>query len=152
MPINVADPSFTRSFILQILPRAVELGLGVIAMKTLANGGFFGGGEGLPGNNPKIIPDRMSVADAMHFVWSLPVSVALTGAHSPAMLQEKIDAARSFKPLSEQQRNDMIAKVADLGGTTVEVYKSDTRRSPVMQARDAARRAAATNPAATRRE
>src|SRR5262249_47486790 len=116
MPINVADPSYTRSFILQILPRAVELGLGVIAMKTLANAGFFGGAEGLPGNNPRIIPDRMSVADAMHFVWSLPVSVALTGAHNPQMLQEKIDAARSFKPLTEQQRTELIAKVAGLGG------------------------------------
>ncbi len=147
MPINVADPSYTRSFILQILPRAVELGLGVIAMKTLANGGFFGGAEGLPGNNPRIIPDRMTVADAMHFVWSLPVSVALTGAHSPEMLQEKIDAAKSFKPLTEDQRNAMIAKVADLGGIVTEVYKSDTRRSPAMQARDAARRAAASNPA-----
>lgn len=142
MPINVADPSYSRSFILQILPRAIELGLGVIAMKTLANGGFFGGAEGLPGSNPRIVPDRLSVAQAMHFVWSLPVSVALTGAHSPEMLQEKIDAANSFKPLSEDQRTAMIAKVADLGGIVTEVYKSDTRRSPAMQARDAARRAA----------
>lgn len=146
MPINAADPSYSRSFVLQILPRAVELGMGVIAMKTLANGGFFGGGEGLPGNNPKIIPDRMTVADALHFVWSLPVSVAITGVHSPEMLQEKIDAARSFKPLTEADRAAIVAKIADLGGTTVEVYKSDTRRSPAMQARDAARRAA-TQPA-----
>lgn len=142
MPINAADPSYSRSFILQVLPKAVELGMGVIAMKTLANAGFFGGGEGLPGTNPRIIPDRMSVADAMHFVWSLPVSTALTGAHSPEMLQEKIDAAKSFKPLTETQRAALVAKVADLAGTTVEVYKSDTRRSPAMQARDAARRAA----------
>lgn len=146
MPINAVDTSYTRSFILQVLPRAVELGMGVVAMKTLANGGFFGGAEGLPGTNPKIIPDRMSVADAMHFVWSLPVTTALTGAHSPEMLQEKIDAAKSFKPLSEAQRAALVAKVADLGGTTVEAYKSDTRRSPAMQARDAARRAA-TQPA-----
>ncbi len=147
MPINVADPSYTRSFILQILPRAAELGLGVIAMKTLANAGFFGGAEGKPGNLPRIIPDRMTVADAMHFVWSLPISVAITGADTPEMLQEKIDAAKSFKPLDEQGRNALIAKVADMAGIGVEVYKSDTRRSPVMQARDAARRAAASNPA-----
>lgn len=140
MPINAADPSYSRSFILQVLPRAVEMGLGVIAMKTLANGGFFGGSEGYSGPNPRIIPDRISVAEAMHFVWSLPVSVALTGAHSPEMLQEKIDAAKSFKPLSEQQRNALIAKVADLGGTTVEAYKSDTRRGG-RAALEAARRA-----------
>jgi aryl-alcohol dehydrogenase-like predicted oxidoreductase len=146
MPINVADPSYSRSFILQVLPKALEAGLGVIAMKTLANGGFFGGAEGLPGNNPKIIPDRMTVSDALHFVWSLPVSAVISGNHTPEMLQEKIDAARSFAPLDEQQRTALIAKVADLGGTVVEAYKSDTRRSPAMQARDAARRAAATRP------
>jgi aryl-alcohol dehydrogenase-like predicted oxidoreductase len=146
MPINVADPSYTRSFILQVLPKALEAGLGVLAMKTLANAGFFGGAEGLPGNNPKIIPDRMTVADALHFVWSLPVSAVISGNHTPEMVQEKIDAARSFVPLSDAQRAALIAKVADLPGTTVEAYKSDTRRSPAAQARDAARRAAATNP------
>jgi aryl-alcohol dehydrogenase-like predicted oxidoreductase len=145
MPVNVADPSYTRSFILQVLPRALDLGMGVIAMKTMANGGFFGGAEGLPGDNPRIIPDRMSVAEALHFVWSLPVSVTVCGVHNPEMLQEKIDAARTFKPLDENQRAALVAKVADLAGITVEVYKSDTRRSPEARARDAAR--AATRPA-----
>ena len=73
MPINVADPSY-RSFILNFVPKGIEAGLGIIAMKTLANGGFFGGADGKPGNNPKVVPDRVSVADALHFVWSLPVS------------------------------------------------------------------------------
>jgi hypothetical protein len=104
----------------------------------------------LPGDNPRIIPDRMTVANALHFVWSLPVSAIITGNHTPEMLQEKIDAARSFVPLSEAQRNALIAKVADLAGTTVEAYKSDTRRSPAAQARDAARRAAAATQPTTR--
>jgi aryl-alcohol dehydrogenase-like predicted oxidoreductase len=152
MPVNVADPSDARSFILQVMPRVVTAGMGVIAMKTFANGGLYGGAEGLPGTNPKIVPDRMTAAEALHFVWSLPVSVAVCGVHSPAMLQEKIDAARAFKPLSEDARAAIVAKVADLAGVGVEVYKSDKRRSPEMQARDAARAAtqAAASQAATR--
>ena len=59
----------------------------------------------------------------MHFVWSLPVSVALTGVQNPKMLQEKIEMARAYKGMTDQRRGELIAKVAQFAGTSVESYK-----------------------------
>jgi len=122
MPINVLDPSY-HSFILNYVPKAIEAGVGVLAMKTLSNGGFFAriGGRSVAG--PKLIPDRLSVAEALHFVWSMPVSVLVSGADNPEMLQEKIDLARSFQGMNEQQRQELVHKVADLAGPKIESYK-----------------------------
>jgi hypothetical protein len=41
MPINAADPSY-ESFVKNILPMLAAKNLGVLAMKTLADRGFFG--------------------------------------------------------------------------------------------------------------
>ncbi|MFB3787844.1 MAG: aldo/keto reductase [bacterium] len=125
MPVNCADPNY-GSFILNVMPKLVERDLGVIAMKTLACGGFFGGTTYFEnGPKPKICPDRLPVREAIHFVWSLPVSTLVTGPNTVEQLQEKIDLARSFTQLSEESRLELIRKVADLnrnGG--VEFYKS----------------------------
>jgi aryl-alcohol dehydrogenase-like predicted oxidoreductase len=124
MPVNLLDPSY-RSFVLNVIPRAVEQGVGVLAMKTLANGGFFGGeGNGDAGPHPKVVPDRVSIADAIHFVWSLPVSVLITGARDPQMIQEKIDLAKTFSEIGPDRRKELIASVADMvKARKVESYK-----------------------------
>lgn len=124
MPINLADVSY-NSFIQNVLPRLVDRKIGVLAMKTLANGGFFGGSRhGEHGNNPRLVPNRVSVAEAIHFVWSLPVSVLITGPDNPAQMKEKIKLARSFTALTENQRHTLVSKVADLAGRRVEFYKA----------------------------
>jgi predicted aldo/keto reductase-like oxidoreductase len=122
MPINVLDPSY-HSFILNYVPKAVAAGVGVLAMKTLSNGGFFGRRGRQPVAGPKIIPDRLSVAEALYFVWSLPVSVLVSGPDNPEMIQEKIDLARSFQAMDEQRRQELVLKVADLAGPAIENYK-----------------------------
>lgn len=125
MPINLADPSY-ESFVDGVVPRAVERQMGVLAMKTLANGGFFGGSrQGEHGDNPKLVPDRVSVAEAIRFVWSLPVSVLITGPDDPAQLREKIALARSYAPLDETARAALVERVADLAGRRVEYYKGE---------------------------
>lgn len=123
MPINIADPSF-ESFVEGVVPRLVERKMGVLAMKTLANGGFFGGSQqGEHGNNPKLVPDRVSVREAVSFVWSLPVSVLITGPDNPDQLREKIAIARAFEPLDQTARAALVKRVADLAGPRVEYYK-----------------------------
>ena len=124
MPVNIADPSYS-SFIKQVMPKLVEKNIGILAMKSLANGGFFGGSaHGQHGNNPKIVPDRATVAQAINFAWSLPISVLITGFDSPEQMQEKINLASSFVAMDESQRQDLIDRVADLAGTQVEFYKA----------------------------
>ncbi|MEA3188446.1 MAG: uncharacterized protein QOD99_2276 [Chthoniobacter sp.] len=116
MPINVLDPSY-HSFVKNVLPRLVERDMGVLAMKTLANGGFFRGSSPL-------VPNRISMREAIHFVWSLPVSVLISGPDNPAQFAEKIELARSFANLDEKAREALIVKVADLAGRGVENYKA----------------------------
>ena len=124
MPVNLVDPNYS-SFIKQVMPKLVERNIGVLAMKTLANGGFFGGSShGRHGDNPKIVPDLVSIAEAINFAWSLPVSVLITGPNNPEQMKEKVDLANSFVGMDESQRQALIDRVAELAGTTVEFYKA----------------------------
>jgi aryl-alcohol dehydrogenase-like predicted oxidoreductase len=119
MPINVADPSY-NSFILQVLPKLVEEGYGVLAMKTLSGGAITGGRGGTGG----IVPSKVTLADALHFVWSLPVSCLISGPNSAAQYQETINIAKSFKMLDEKRRQEIIAAAAPMAGKGVENYKT----------------------------
>ncbi|WP_291786010.1 aldo/keto reductase [Cecembia sp.] len=123
MPVNAFDPNY-KSFIQNVLPRLVEKGIAPIAMKTLANGGFFGGTSHFNhGDKPKIVPNVLSVEEALFFSWSLPISVLVTGADDAKMLQEKIDLARKFQAFDEKERLDLVDRVAGFEGRFVEYYK-----------------------------
>lgn len=126
MPINCFDPS-QKSFVNNVMPTLVDRKMGILAMKTLSNGGFFGGKTHfVKGDNPKLVPDVLSVKEAIHFVWSLPISTLITGADDVPMLQEKIDLARSFKKMNESERIALIERVGNAGfeAKKVEFYKA----------------------------
>ncbi len=124
LPVNIADISY-ESFIEGVIPALVEKNIGVIGMKSLANGGFFGGSRhGKHGTNPRVVPNRVSIEEAINFVWSFPVSTLVTGPDNAAQMQEKIDIAKTFTEMKEVERNKLVEKVADMAGTTVEFYKA----------------------------
>lgn len=117
MPINVLDPNYL-SFIDGVLPALVERRYGVLAMKTLGGGNFVVKPEEAK-RHPDwkaIVPDRVSLQEAVHFVWSLPVSCLVSGTDSAAQFKEMIGLARSFAAMSEARRKELVAKVADLAG------------------------------------
>jgi len=127
MPINVLDAGLDH-FIKRVIPVALDHNMGLIAMKTMSDGRFFpkkimNGKTEWTTKNP-VIPDRISVKEALYFVWSLPVSVLVTGAENAVMMREKIDLAKNFNKMTPQQRDVLIGKVIDLAreGKT-EVYK-----------------------------
>jgi predicted aldo/keto reductase-like oxidoreductase len=126
MPVNVCDPSF-KSFILHVMPELLKRKLGILAMKTLGEGSFFKGMDQDDSNKSrtkKLIPDKLTIKDALYFAWSLPVTTIITGADNAAMLKEKIDLAKSFKSIDDNQRHDLIKKVADIAITgKLEDYK-----------------------------
>jgi predicted aldo/keto reductase-like oxidoreductase len=122
LPVNVLDPSY-RSFIKNVLPVLDQQNKGIIAMKSLSGGAFWGGGfEGRLGEDKQVM-DRISVKDAIHFALSMPADVLVTGAMDSKMLQEKIDLVNSFVKLDESEQHELIAKVADFSGNKVEYYK-----------------------------
>jgi aryl-alcohol dehydrogenase-like predicted oxidoreductase len=127
MPINIVDPSY-ESFIENVLPTLVERDYGVLAMKTLAFGRLMGQAKGWRrrGRGPgrAVVPELVSLSEALGFVWSLPVSTLISGTPSIEMLRENAGLARSFRPLDEKQREAMIERVAEFGGVDTEFYKA----------------------------
>ena len=113
MPINIADPSY-ESFTLNVLPILLKRNMGVFAMKTLAGDGLMGGRGGA---GPRIVPDRVSVHEALRYVWSLPVSSLVSGMASVDHLKANVATARTFVAMSEADRSALIAKVADVAQT-----------------------------------
>ena len=95
MPLSIVDFASEHSFVRKILPVAVENKLGLLAMKTLAAGGFFGrtkiSDQIRWETETPVIPGYVSVKEALYFSWSLPVSVMITGAENKAFLLEKIE-------------------------------------------------------------
>jgi predicted aldo/keto reductase-like oxidoreductase len=122
MPINIVDPGF-RSFIRLVLPEVVARGMGVQAMKSLAGGKFIRPRADAPGEGGLLIPGRVSLREAVHFVWSLPVSVLVMGSDNVAQMREQIELARAFAPLDAAAREALVERVADMAGRKVEGYK-----------------------------
>jgi len=124
MPVNVLDQSYF-SFTQTVIPKALERNMGILAIKSLADGRFFAKKEqaGWTSDDP-VIPNYLSIKEAMHFVWSLPVTVLISGNENAAFMREKIGLARSFSKMTEEQRATLIEKVKDIALTgKVEYFK-----------------------------
>jgi aryl-alcohol dehydrogenase-like predicted oxidoreductase len=126
MPVNVLDPNW-NSFTRQVTPHLQRRHIGLLAMKTLADGRFFGVKK-MPDrvvwrSDDPTVPGYLSIRDSLHYAWSLPVSVLITGAENASLVREKVDLARSFTGMTETARLELIAKVAGLPNAEVEYYK-----------------------------
>jgi len=124
MPVNVLDHSY-YSFTKNVLPIALERSMGILAIKSLADGRFFAKKEKANwSSEDPIIPNYMTIKEALHFVWSLPVTVLISGNENATYMREKIALARSFSKLSEEQKMALIKKVSNLALTgKIEYYK-----------------------------
>lgn len=99
MPLNVMDAHY-RSFEKLVLPELVKDKIGVLAMKTMANG---------------IILKSKTVRaiECLHYALTLPTSVVITGIDSMKILDQAFDAVRTFKPLTATQRKSLLAKTKE---------------------------------------
>ncbi|MBK1879264.1 aldo/keto reductase [Pelagicoccus mobilis] len=127
MPVNAVDLAY-HSFITHALPQAIEKNLGVIAMKTMAGGSFFGGeapwGPIKGQYREPIIPQKISVREAHHYVYSLPVASLTSGTDTVEHVRENVRNARSYAQLSERERQTIHKRVADYAATgSLEHYK-----------------------------
>ncbi len=117
-PINVVDPSYL-SFINDSVPVALENNVGVLAMKSIAGGGLIGvtpvWGRDRMQERESIIPDRLSIKEAHQFALSYPVSSLVAGHDTLEQLEANIATAKNATKLSEEQRMELIARVADIG-------------------------------------
>jgi len=128
LPVNVIDAGVEHSFIQQIMPRLMVRNMGVFAMKTLADGRFFSKkiqeGNEIWNINKPVVPDLLTVEEALGFAWSLPIRVLITGAENSQLIKEKIAMAKRFEKMNKDERNKLVEKVSDLSERgDVEYYK-----------------------------
>ena len=124
MPVNVLDQSYF-SFTKNVIPKALKRNMGILAIKSLADGRFFAKKEKANWNtDDPLIPNYLSIREAMYFVWSLPITVLISGNENATFMREKIALARSFTKLSESKRMALIDKVKNIALTRkIEYFK-----------------------------
>jgi len=96
MPLNVMDAHY-RSFEKLVVPELVRLQIGVLGMKSMANGILL--------KSKTVTP-----IECLHYALSLPTSVVITGIDSMEILDQAFAAVESFHPLSNDERDALLAK------------------------------------------
>jgi aryl-alcohol dehydrogenase-like predicted oxidoreductase len=100
MPLNVMDAHF-RSFGHDVLPKLVDQGIGVLGMKSMGDGNILKSG-------------RVNPVECLHYALNLPTSVVITGCERMSILDQAIEAARTFKPMSPAEVTALLAKTKDV--------------------------------------
>jgi uncharacterized protein len=109
MPLNPLDyhqQSFTR----EVLPQVVSRGIGLIAMKTSADGALLR--EGLA-----------TIDECQRYVWSLPISLAVVGMERPELVRENARRAREFRTMTEGEVAALRARLEPRARLDLEWYK-----------------------------
>lgn len=99
VPINPAEPAF-NSFLEGVVPAAVAKGMGIIGMKV-----YFRGFAAK-------LPWYQTMEPFFRFALSQTISTAVIGCDSVAQLEENVRFARSFNPLSDAEKNQLITGIA----------------------------------------
>ncbi len=130
VPVNVVD-TVQYSFTLNTLPKAVEKNIGIIAMKPIGGGGMTGGkitwGQGEKGTvRPAVIPDVITMREAQHFVYSMPVGAVSFGCTSIEHVKEDIELAKSYKGMRKTEQEELMRRVVEIASNNLlEHYKHD---------------------------
>lgn len=99
MPLNVMDAHF-KSFEKQVLPILVKEQIGVLGMKSLGSGAILKSG-------------KATAIECLHYALNLPTSCVITGIDSEIILNQAFEAARTFKPMREEDVRALLAKTED---------------------------------------
>ena len=109
MPLNPMD-YHQRSFQRDVLAELVKRDIGVIAMKTTADGRLLRSGV-------------CTATECLRFAWSLPISLAVVGMERPSLVRENARLAREHTPMKEAERRALIDRVAPRTSLRLEPYK-----------------------------
>jgi predicted aldo/keto reductase-like oxidoreductase len=107
MPLHAADPAYL-SFEKDVLPIAVQRGMGIQGMKSTANAKLL---------------RTLSVKDCLSYTLSLPIHCVALGCTTVAQVEEDVRVAQQFQSLREPEMAQLRAKVAAMGGPGLEDWK-----------------------------
>jgi aryl-alcohol dehydrogenase-like predicted oxidoreductase len=114
MPLNVMDAHF-RSFGQDVLPRLVRERIGVLGMKSMGG---------------KVLLDSKTATpvECLHYALNLPTSTVITGIDRMEILDQAIDAVRTFRPMDEAAVQALLAKTATAAAAgRFELFKTSDR-------------------------
>ena len=97
MPLNVMDAHF-RSFAHLVLPYLVEHGIGVLGMKSFADGVLLKSGA------------PITPIEYLQYSLNLPTSVVITGIEDQANLDQAFAAVASFAPMDRAAVAELLSR------------------------------------------
>src|SRR5580704_10611813 len=111
MPLNVMDHHFS-SFETEVLPVLLKENIGVLGMKPM-------------GDHFILQSKTVTAVECLHYPMNLPTSVVITFCDSLPILEQALNAARSFQPMSKEQVATLLAKTAQAARSgEYELYKT----------------------------
>jgi uncharacterized protein len=111
MPLNVMDAHY-ESFEKKVLPVLVRSNIGVLGMKPM-------------GDHVILESKTATAVECLHYTMNLPTSVVITGCDSLPVLQQALQAARSFRPMNASDVSALLAKTAKAAEAgQFELYKT----------------------------
>jgi aryl-alcohol dehydrogenase-like predicted oxidoreductase len=114
MPLNLMDYHF-RSFAHQVVPKLVEQGIGVLAMKSM--------GSGIILQSKTVTP-----IECLHYALNLPTATVITGMDSLDRVDQALEAVRTFKPMNEKEVAALAAKTREAARDgRFELFKTSDR-------------------------
>jgi hypothetical protein len=89
-----------RSFSKMVVPELVKRGMGVLGMKSMANGQIL--------DSHTVTP-----IECLHYALNLDTSVVITGIDSMEILDQAFEAARTFHPLTPEELEGILSKTRE---------------------------------------
>jgi aryl-alcohol dehydrogenase-like predicted oxidoreductase len=113
MPLNVMDAHF-QSFEHQVVPELVKAGIAVLGMKSLGFGAI-------------LRSKTVTAIECLHYALNLPTATVITGMDSLEILEQGLEAVRTFKPMTAEEVTALLAKTASAAATgEFERFKTST--------------------------
>ena len=109
MPLHVADPHF-MSFERQVLPVAVERGMGIQGMKNLANAKLL---------------QSFSVKECLSYVLSLPIHCTAVGCTTIGQLEDDVRIAQTLERFDDERMAALRQRAEVLQGPQLEDWKEE---------------------------
>ena len=111
MPLNAFDANF-RSFEQQVLPELNKRGIAALGMKPLN------------GHGEAIKHGVITAEEALRYAMSLPVATTITGIDSLEVLQQNLQIAQNFTPMTEAEMDELRNRCKpDSADGRYELYK-----------------------------
>src|SRR5271154_2565972 len=106
MPLNAFDANF-RSFEQKVLPEATRQGIAVLGMKSLG------------GSGEMIVGGAITAHEGLRYAMSLPVATTISRMDSISILEQNLQVARDFQPMSAADMQSLRDRV--------KIYAADGR-------------------------